>query len=134
MLQKFKPKDIYIVDETGLFYSAAQNGSLVYKHEALSDSKKAVDSKTCVGLFALRIRLHKLLVIGKNVESRFFNELGSDSLPAQHHANKNAWMSSLVFEKWLTDWDKELRLMSRKILLILNNFDPHPNVDCLANI
>ena len=66
LLQKFGPKDIYNSDKTDLFYRATQHGSLVYKHEALPDSKKAMDRVTvlyCSNM--LRIDKRKLLVIGK---------------------------------------------------------------------
>ena len=52
----------------------------------------------------------------------------------QYHANKTAWMTSVLFEKWLTDWDRELKLKSRNILLILDNCAAHPNLDWLTNI
>ena len=77
----------------------------------------------------------KILVIRKSVKPRCFKGLRLDSLPVQYYANKNAWMTSVLFEKWLTDWDKELKLKSKKnILLILDYCAAHPNLDCLTNI
>ena len=46
LLQKFRPEDIYDADETCLFCRATPNGSLVYKYEALSGYKKAMDLVT----------------------------------------------------------------------------------------
>ena len=135
LLQKFRPEDIYNSYETGLFYRATPNGSLVYKYKALSGSKKAMDRVTvlcCSNM--LETDKRKLLVIGKSVKPRCFKGLRIDSLPVQYHANKNAWMASVLFEKWLTDWDRELKLKSRNILLILDNCAAHPNLDCLTNI
>ena len=135
LLQKFRSEDIYNADETGLFYRATPNGSLVYKYEALSGSKKAMDRVTvlcCSNMLGTDKR--KLLVIGKSVKPRCFKGLRIDSLPVQYHANKNAWMTSVLFEKWLTDWDRELKPKSSNILLILDNCAAHPNLDCLTNI
>ena len=76
----------------------------------------------------------KLLVIRKSVKPRCSEGLRIDSLPVQYHAYKNAWMTSVLFEKWLTDLDRELKLKSKNILLILNNCAAHPNLNCLTNI
>ena len=135
LLQKFRPEDIYNADKTGLFYRATPNGSMVYKYKALSGSKKAMDRVTvlcCSNMLGTDKR--KLLVIGKSVKPRYFKGLRIDSLPVQYHANKNAWMTSVLFEKWLTDWDRELKLKSRNIFLILDNCAAHPNLDCLTNV
>jgi hypothetical protein len=49
-----------------------------------------------------------------------------DSLPVEYYANKNAWMTSKSFKKWLMRWDVELQLKSRKVILILDNCAAHP--------
>ena len=57
-----------------------QNGSLVYKYEALSGSKKAMDRVTvlcCSNM--LETDKRKLLVIGKSVKPRCFKGLRIDS-------------------------------------------------------
>ena len=46
LLQKLRSEDIYNPNKTGLFNRATPNGSLIYKYEALSGSKKAVDRVT----------------------------------------------------------------------------------------
>ena len=135
MLQKFRPEDSYNADETGLFYRATPNGSLVYQYEELSGSKKAMDCVTvlcCSNM--LKPDKRKLLVIRKSVKLRCFKGLRIDSLPVQYYANKNAWMTSVLFEKWLTDWENELKLKSNNILLILDNCAAYPNLYCLTNI
>ena len=63
-----------------------------------------------------------------------FNGLRINSLPVQYHANKNAWMTSVIFEKCSTDRDRELKLKSRKILLILDGCAGDPNLSRLTNI
>lgn len=46
LLENFCADDIYNVDETGLYYRATPDGSLCYKHTALSGYKKAMDRIT----------------------------------------------------------------------------------------
>jgi hypothetical protein len=67
----------------------------------------------------------KLLVIGKGAKPRCFKGLKMDSLPVEYYANKNVWMTSEIFKKWLMKWDVELQRKSRKVLLILDNCAAH---------
>ena len=57
-----------------------------------------------------------------------------DTLPVSYRANKNAWMTSLLFEEWITRWDSTLGKQSRKILLLVDNCTTHPALDTLKNI
>jgi hypothetical protein len=77
----------------------------------------------------------KLLVIGKSAKPRCFKGLKMDSLPIEYYANKNAWMTSEIFKKWLMRCNVELQRKSRKVLLILDNCTAHPQCsECLKNI
>jgi hypothetical protein len=67
----------------------------------------------------------KLLVIGKSAKPRCFKGLNMDSLQVEYCANKNAWMTSEIFKKWLMRWNVELQQQSRKVLLILDNCAAH---------
>jgi hypothetical protein len=60
--------------------------------------------------------------------------ISMNSLPFLYYANKNAWMISEIFKKWLVSWDMELQLKLRKILLVLDNCATHPHLDSLKNI
>jgi hypothetical protein len=106
LLQKFCADDIYSADETGLFYHAVPDGSLCYKLVKLLGSKKAMDRISvlcCSNMSGTDKR--KLLVIGKSAKPRCFKGLKMDSLPVEYYANKNAWMTSKIFKKWLMRWD-----------------------------
>lgn len=99
LLEKFHADDIYNADETGLYCRATPDGSLCYKHVALSGSKKAMDRVTvlcCSNMSGTDKR--KLLVIGKSGKPRCFKGLSMDSFPVVYRANQNAWMTSEIFE------------------------------------
>ena len=134
-LKNFCADDIYNADETGLYYRATPDGSLCYKHIALSGYKKAMDRITvlcCANMTGTDKR--KLLIIGKSARPRCFKGLRMEGLPVEYHANKNAWMTSDIFRNWLTSWDQNLQLNQRKILLIVDNCAAHPHLDNLKNI
>ncbi|CAH8477968.1 unnamed protein product [Dicrocoelium dendriticum] len=135
LLEKFPADDINSADETGLYYRATPDGSLIYKHVTLSGCKKAMGRVTvlcCSNMSGTDKR--KLLVIGKCAKPRCFKGLRMDSLPVVYRANRNAWMSSTLFKEWVKDWDTELQRQSRKVLLLLDNCAAHSNLDFLKNI
>lgn len=72
-----------------------------------------------------------LLVIGKSLNPRCFK---GSILPVEYTANKKAWMTSFIFEKWLLKWDKNLQQNNRKILLFIDNASAHSISANLNNI
>ena len=136
LLREYKPDDIYNADETGLYYRATPDGSLCYAYQQLSGSKKAMDRVTilCCANMSGNDKV-KLLVIGKSKKPRCFKGINVDTLPVSYRANKNAWMTSLLLEEWITRWDSALGKQSRKILLLVDNYcTAHPALDTLKNI
>jgi len=134
-LSTYSPDEIYNADETGLYYRATPDGSLCYKHIALSGFKKAMDRITILCCSNMTgSDKQKLLIIGKSNKPRCFKGLRIESLPVEYHANKNAWMTSEIFRSWLTTWDKKLQIKQRKILLLVDNCAAHPHLDNLKNI
>jgi hypothetical protein len=102
--------DFYSADETGLFYRAMPDGSLCYKHVKLLGSKKAMDRITVLCSSNMSgTDKKKLLFIGKSVKPQCFKGLKMDSLPVEYYANKNAWLTSKIFKKWLMRWTVELQ-------------------------
>ena len=67
-----------------------------------------------------------MLVIGKSQTPRCFR--GVKQLPVNYESNKNTWMTSSIFEKWLRQWDKTLHVQSHKIALVLDNCPAHPKL------
>jgi transposase len=128
MLRCYPPQDVYNCDETGVYYRATPDGTLTFRIEALSGSKKAMDRITalvCANMTGCDRR--PLLVIGKSRNPRCFK--GISHLPVQYKSNANAWMTANIFTNWLKDWDLELCRQNRKILLVLDNCSAHPHVE-----
>ncbi|CAH2245025.1 jg17422 [Pararge aegeria aegeria] len=74
----------------------------------------------------------KLLVIGKSKKPRCFKNIRS--LPVTYENNVKSWMTSEIFERWLRNWDAELKANNKKILLLVDNCPTHPAVTYLKCI
>lgn len=69
-------------------------------------------------------------MIGRYDKPRCFKNV--KQLPIHmYRSNKKAWMTSTLFEEWISNWDKKL---NRKVALILDNCAAHPKLTSLKNI
>jgi hypothetical protein len=76
----------------------------------------------------------KLLVTGEGAKPQCFKGISIDSFTVLCCANKNVWMTSEIYKKWLMSWNMELQWKSRKILLLLDNCAAHSHLDSLKYI
>ncbi|CAG4979710.1 unnamed protein product [Colias eurytheme] len=74
----------------------------------------------------------KLLVIGKSKKPSCFKNIRS--LPVTYEHNVKSWMTSEIFERWLRNWDAELKANNKKVLLLVDNCPAHPAVTNLKCI
>ena len=76
----------------------------------------------------------KLVVMGKSRKPRCFRGIDIDTLPVTYRSIKNAWMTSVLFEEWIRQWDADLARHGRKILLMADNCAAHAHLERLTNI
>ena len=76
ILKKFDSDDIFDAGETGFYYRATPDGSLTYKYESLSVSKKALGLVTvlCCPNMSCDEKNKKVVVIGKSAKPRCFRK------------------------------------------------------------
>lgn len=92
ILKKYKEDDIYNADETGIYYRALPDGTLVNKTEGVAGSKKCKDRITAlVACNMSGTDKRRLLVIGKSREPRCLR--GKKSLPVLYESNSISWMN-----------------------------------------
>ena len=123
ILKDYAPKDIFNADETGIYFKALPDGTLCFRSEEISGSKKNKERLT-VMVAANMDGSEKLplLVVGKSKSPRCFRGI---SLPVAYNNSKNAWMTSAIFQTWLIDLNKRMK-KGRRILLIVDNCSAHP--------
>jgi hypothetical protein len=73
-------------------------------------------------------------VIGKAKKPCVFgNQLGAQ-LGFHYQNSAKAWMTSILYQEWLQNWDRELHTQGQKILLLQDNFSGHIAPSGLENI
>lgn len=100
ILTSYAPRDIYNANESGLFYQMLPKRTLAQKGASChggKQSKQRVTMLLCVNMDGTDKR--KVLIIGKSVNPRCFK--GCRELDMQYEANGKAWMTRVIFGKWL---------------------------------
>lgn len=130
VLKKFHPNDVYNLDETGLYFRATPDYCMTLKknpHSAGNKIKERITVALCCNMSGSDKR--RPVVIGKSKTPRCFK--GVKNIPAEYYSNKSAWMTSVIFEKHLRQWDSKLK---RRIALLVDNCPAHPKLTNLKNI
>jgi hypothetical protein len=118
----YHPRDIFNMDETGLFWKLQPDRSLATKQT--SGGKKSKDRIT-IALCANGDGSEKLnpWIIGRSKNPRCFKHINRKNLRIIYRHNKSKWMTGIICEEWLHWFDK--LMAGRKVLLLLDNFSGH---------
>ncbi|KAJ8507985.1 hypothetical protein ONZ45_g9701 [Pleurotus djamor] len=130
---KFELKDIFNMDETGLFYGMPPDrGLMTTKMAGVKDKK----TRITYAFTANADGTEKLdpFVIGKSKQPRAFDKKSSESLGFLYRNNAKAWMTAVLYQEWLCNWGSDLRDEKRHVLLLQDNFSAHIVPDDITNI
>lgn len=130
----YKPEDIFNIDETGLFYRQTPRKSYVEMKDSCIGGKQS-KLRLTVCLFTNMVgQKEPPIVIGNAKRPRCFGRI--DVNPAFNidwHSNKSSWMTADIFESILKNFNRKMKLQSRKVILFLDNAKVHPNIE-LSNV
>lgn len=133
LLERYSPDDIYNVDETGLFYRLLPDRTYALKGETCHGGKNSKERiSLLLGSNMTGTDKLKPLVIGRAAKPRCFKGVQVESLPVYYKANAKAWMTSEIFNQWLSSWNRKLQ--NHKVLLFIDNCPAHNLVGQYSNI
>jgi hypothetical protein len=73
-----------------------------------------------------------LLIIGRYENPRCFKNINRDSFGCKYRSNPKAWMTQVIFLKWLKGFDA--RMAWHNVLLIMDNYSTHILLMQLASV
>ena len=117
LIAEYAPKDVYNMDEIGLFYKARPHKTLA---QGKVKGQKIQKDKVTLTLDVNATGSHKLklLVVGKSKRPRCFSKW--DPKPyVWWHSNQTAWMKEDVFATWMTCLNNEFKKEDCKLLIII---------------
>lgn len=132
LLKEYKAENIFNTDETGLFFKCLPERTHVFKAEKCAGGKMSKERVTVLVTASMTGEKLPLFVIGKYANPRCFK--GVKKLPVSYDSNTKAWMTSVLFEKWLRNLEFRMRKEERKIALVLDNCSSHPDINGLKHV
>ena len=130
VLKGYHPDDIFNLDETGLFYRLGPNYTLATSK--VSGTKKSKDRITvALTTNATGSTNIKPFVIAKVHRPRCFGKTYNPQTYVRYRNNAKAWMTAELFIEWLKDFDRQMRLVTRKVILLVDNAASHTAGDLL---
>ena len=100
LLSQYRPEDVYNANETRLFFRMMPNQTLATKPvKGKKKDKNRITVLLCTN--ATSTDKLKLLVIGKSANPRCFKNIRKKNLGAKYEANKKAWMTGDIIERWI---------------------------------
>ncbi|KAG0442155.1 Tigger transposable element-derived protein 6 [Dictyocoela muelleri] len=125
-------KNIYNLDETGIFYKLIPSKSVC---KNMRPGYKKFKDRISIMLCANLTGSHKLkpLMIGKYKNPRCFKSFNIENFIEYQYSNK-AWMTHIIFNKWLRNFNQVLRSEHRNILILIDNCPSHKITSSLSNI
>ncbi|XP_007670010.1 tigger transposable element-derived protein 4 [Ornithorhynchus anatinus] len=132
-LNEYRPKNVFNVKEMGLLYRMLPTNTFEFKGETCSIGKLNRERITLlVGTNMDGSERLPLLVIGKNKNPLCFK--GIKSLPVEYEANRTAWLTSEVFERWMRRLDDKFQAQQRRVVIFVDTLPAHPEVKNLKSI
>ena len=97
ILEGWEPQNIWNLDETGQFFRALPNKSLVEGSKNCTGGKKSKERLTCAFFVNASGDKEKPVVIGKSVKPRCFKGIRDmDQLPYQYYNQRKDWMERRI--------------------------------------
>jgi len=120
-IASYEPKDIYNMDETGLFYNMPPDSMIARQRieGSKKDKTRITIAFTCNTDGSDRFLP---LFIGHAAKPRCFDKKTGEQLGYWYFNNKKAWMTGVLFQKYLQRLD---RYVNRPILLLIDNAPSH---------
>jgi hypothetical protein len=96
IVDAYTKKDMFNMDETGLYWRLQANNSLATHHlEGQKINKERIILVICANSDGSE--KIPLMIIGKHLNPRYFKGINHDMLGIRSHANAKVWMTQNVF-------------------------------------
>lgn len=129
----YELEDVFNMDETAFFFCAAPTRSISKMRMAgRKNQKKRLTVAVCCNATG-SVKL-PLLFIGAVHQPRCFEKKSAEELGVNYECTKRGWMTTVVFQRWLEDFNKQMRSQERHVLLLVDNVSSHRLDTPLSNV
>ena len=128
LIKEYEPKDIFNVDELGLFYRLLPSKTYAEKNKKCFLGKKSKERITILlGSNMDGSEKLDLMIIGKSKNPRCFKNI--KNLPVIYKNNSTSWMTNKLFEEYLKIFNQKMKKEKRQILMFIDKCPAHHFVE-----
>ncbi|XP_063277400.1 tigger transposable element-derived protein 4-like [Prinia subflava] len=129
----YQPKNVFYIQETGLFYQMLPHNTFAFKGETCPVGKQSKGSITVVvGTNMDGSEKLPLLIIGRSKSPRSFKDV--KSLPVDYEANDRVCMTSGLFEQWMHKLDNRFQGQQCQVVIVVDSLPAHTEVKNLKSV
>ncbi|KAF0683316.1 Aste57867_24626 [Aphanomyces stellatus] len=122
--QQYDRRDIYNMDETGIFYNCQPNTTISNKaRSGMNKDKNRISVVLAANTDGSDKR--ELTFIDMARRPRCFGNLGPDDLSLLYKSNRKAWMTIAIFSEWIGNLNESMKAANRRVLLLPDNASSH---------
>lgn len=132
LMKQFDPCNIYNFDEFALFWKLTPDQTLTFRDKKCVGGKRSKNRITILVGSSMTGEKWPLLMIGKFKKPRCFGKL--TLYPIEYKANRRAWMTAEIFEDFIRQIDRKMKIQARKICIVIDNCPAHPMIKGLTNV
>lgn len=127
----YRPEDIFTLQEVGLLFRAPPDKTFFSCVGCSLDEIKASASERLTVLLCCNMtgEFHNPVVVGKMSPNPSLRQAS-----VTWRSNRRSWMTSMIFEKWLREFDSKLKSEDRHVVIFLDLTTSHPPHSQLSNI
>lgn len=122
LIAKYDPRDVYNMDETGLYYRLMPLKST--SKNPIKGCKKLLTRITLAFEVSLIGEKLQPFMIGTAKNPHPFRNFNVKDF-VDYGSSKKAWMNSTLYKEWVSKLNRKMMLSNRKILLLVDNCPSH---------
>lgn len=121
----YHPRDVYSFDEFGLFYDLPPDRSAADAAAAATTGAKRRRLAIAVCVNADGSEKIEPLFVGRVRHPKSFKDQSAQQLDFRYESNQQACTNEMVFQKWLQQFNMQMRDEGRSVLLLLDTASSH---------
>ena len=117
LIKNYNSKDIFNLDETGLFWKLLPTKTYAFSTESRFGIKQLKNRVTLTVITNANGSERKVCLIGASKRPHCFR--GKKRLPIDYYQQHNAWMDNKIFQLIVRKINDQMKLQKRKIILLI---------------
>lgn len=127
LVSAYDPRDVYHMDEFGLFYDMPIDHSVWIGQQPTSNTLANHHARLTIAVAVNADGSDAIepFFVGKALRPRSFGDKLASERGFQYDHNQKGWMNGLIFQRWMQAFNSRMRDENRSVVLLLDGASSH---------